>query len=129
MFDPTVFALFVVSALAVSVVLRRRRTALPPGPKGLPIVGNIFDVPKEFEWLAYARWSKDLRTYPCAFPLTIMLLTSLPTYRLRCYLPQSCRDSRHRRQFCGGGARVVREKVLALLRQVRMFRTEMVPEK
>ena len=74
MFDFTVFALFVVSALAVSVVLRQRRRSFPPGPKGLPIVGNIFDVPKEFEWLAYERWSKNLRTYRNASIFTVYVV-------------------------------------------------------
>jgi hypothetical protein len=42
--------------------LRRRRLAslgpLPPGPKGLPILGNALDLPKSQEWLTYQKWGK-----------------------------------------------------------------------
>ena len=37
----------------------RPRTPLPPGPRGLPIIGNMFDMPKEYEWLHWAK-HKDL---------------------------------------------------------------------
>ncbi|TFK32635.1 OrdA protein [Crucibulum laeve] len=30
----------------------------PPGPKGLPLVGNVADVPKQKEWLTYAEWGR-----------------------------------------------------------------------
>ncbi|KAI0772313.1 cytochrome P450 [Trametes elegans] len=30
-----------------------------PGPKGWPLFGNIFEVPKEFEWLAYEKWTRE----------------------------------------------------------------------
>ncbi|KAF5338671.1 hypothetical protein D9758_018031 [Tetrapyrgos nigripes] len=39
-------------------VLRRRRFRLPPGPRGYPIIGNIFDMPSKREWLTYRDISK-----------------------------------------------------------------------
>ena len=32
--------------------------SLPPGPKGLPLVGNLCDMPAEKEWLTFARWGE-----------------------------------------------------------------------
>ncbi|PIL24645.1 cytochrome P450 [Ganoderma sinense ZZ0214-1] len=30
---------------------------LPPGPKGLPFVGNVFEVPSTYQWLTFANWA------------------------------------------------------------------------
>ncbi|EKM55820.1 uncharacterized protein PHACADRAFT_209340 [Phanerochaete carnosa HHB-10118-sp] len=39
---------------------RNKQYRLPPGPKGLPIVGNAWDLPAEgCEWVAYQRWGKQ----------------------------------------------------------------------
>jgi hypothetical protein len=38
---------------------KKRSLPLPPGPKGLPLIGNIFDFPKSHEWEIYAKWSKE----------------------------------------------------------------------
>lgn len=31
---------------------------LPPGPRGLPLLGNHFDVPRKRPWLTYTEWAK-----------------------------------------------------------------------
>ena len=31
---------------------------LPPGPKGYPVIGNIFDMPVNKPWLVYEEWCK-----------------------------------------------------------------------
>ncbi|PPR03343.1 hypothetical protein CVT24_012583 [Panaeolus cyanescens] len=41
---------------------RSRRHPYPPGPKGLPIIGNILDMPKEREWEVYHQMCKELDT-------------------------------------------------------------------
>ena len=34
----------------------RARPPLPPGPRGLPLIGNLLDMPSEQEWRTFARW-------------------------------------------------------------------------
>ncbi|KAK7682346.1 hypothetical protein QCA50_014551 [Cerrena zonata] len=29
---------------------------LPPGPKGLPLLGNVMDMPTAHEWLTFSKW-------------------------------------------------------------------------
>ncbi|KAF8625149.1 hypothetical protein AX17_006927 [Amanita inopinata Kibby_2008] len=35
-----------------------REGSLPPGPRGLPIVGNAADMPTEKDWLTYTKWGQ-----------------------------------------------------------------------
>ncbi|EGO01759.1 hypothetical protein SERLA73DRAFT_103748 [Serpula lacrymans var. lacrymans S7.3] len=47
-----VLALFFVKKL----IQKRPIHPLPPGPKGLPLVGNVLDVPSKTPWLTFAKW-------------------------------------------------------------------------
>ncbi|TBU62200.1 cytochrome P450 [Dichomitus squalens] len=41
----------------ISGIGRARRLPVPPGPPGLPIIGNVFDLPRSKPWLTYQDWA------------------------------------------------------------------------
>ncbi|KAI0676963.1 cytochrome P450 [Trametes maxima] len=49
---------FLAAAVVYRVVCRRRPGPLPPGPKGWPIVGNIFTMPTTYQWTTFAAWGE-----------------------------------------------------------------------
>jgi hypothetical protein len=44
---------------------RRNGLPLPPGPKPLPIVGNMFDMPDEKPWVTYREWNEQYGDIIC----------------------------------------------------------------
>ena len=38
----------------------KRRLPYPPGPRSLPIVGSLFSIPSQEEWITYKKWSEEL---------------------------------------------------------------------
>ncbi|KAG2018449.1 cytochrome P450 [Coprinopsis cinerea AmutBmut pab1-1] len=58
----TYYALWIaVPALVSWLLLRKRRRnprrlPRPPGPKGMPLIGNVLDMPAKFQWKVFQEW-------------------------------------------------------------------------
>jgi hypothetical protein len=57
-FDLLVLVFSLAAFLAIHDYRRRRGLPYPPGPRPIPLIGNLFDIPKEFSWLEYTHLSK-----------------------------------------------------------------------
>ncbi|KAK7059719.1 cytochrome P450 [Favolaschia claudopus] len=55
-------ALFAVGAVALAALyflcLKQDNPPLPPGPRGVPVLGNAADLPRSHAWLKFTEWAK-----------------------------------------------------------------------
>ncbi|KAL4267508.1 cytochrome P450 family protein [Pleurotus pulmonarius] len=67
-FRPQMLSEFSLTVLALLFSLvglqrwRKPKLPLPPGPKGYPIVGNLFKRPTKNQWMKYLEWSKEFNS-------------------------------------------------------------------
>ena len=47
----------------LNVQFDRHTLPLPPGPKKLPLLGNLHNFPTKYEWEQYVEWSKEYGAY------------------------------------------------------------------
>lgn len=117
----TLAVLFIVALGIAALGVRRKRSSslsLPPGPKGLPIIGSALDTAGGYQWLAYEKWGREYGIF-CILLTVVQLLTE----------NRSCRERRDPRldvqhlcrcaKLYEGGQRPLRKEVVHLLRQAR----------
>lgn len=67
----SVYVLAIAAAVFAFYFLRIQATnpknlPLPPGPKGLPFLGAIYDVPQDIAWKTFQDWGKKYGSFsPC----------------------------------------------------------------
>lgn len=57
----------VVTVLWKRLLTKKRPGLLPPGPKGLPIIGNLLDLPSNQKGQTYAKWGESWGEIPCTY--------------------------------------------------------------
>ena len=71
-FNPTVInialTLIILTAILWIIFWRQPPVPLPPGPRGYPLLGNLFVIPphQSQSWLTFAKWGDIYGTHlPC----------------------------------------------------------------
>jgi hypothetical protein len=94
--DFTLVDLFVVVLFLVYFTIyargKRQNLPYPPGPKRLPVIGNLLDMPNGSEWITYKRWGQLYGARVMRLELTCNLLIRLYCFQARMYYTLTCLD-------------------------------------
>lgn len=70
-----------VLCLPLFLWFRDRTRTRPPGPRGLPLLGNIFNAPRKDEWRVYTEWSQQFGSSSYLFFLMNILHQNFLRFR------------------------------------------------
>jgi hypothetical protein len=94
-----------------------RNLPLPPGPKKLLFVGNLFDMPNGLSWEAYHGWSKEFGMSPATQSLAET--TQVVHWdRFRNHTSGRCWNLHHSLGHSGCGDRPAGEEIFHIFRKV-----------
>ena len=57
------FSIGVILLYICSKTLKRSSLPVPPGPKKLPLLGNILDLPRNLQWLKFIEWGRQFSRF------------------------------------------------------------------
>ena len=64
-------------AALVRLARWRSQSQLPPGPKGFPIVGNLFDLASTHLWEQFGAWGREYGTFSFLHPRLLHIVRTL----------------------------------------------------
>ena len=108
-----VAALFL--GIYVGCIHQFRPYPLPPGPKKLPLVGNLFVMPSTYAWKVWAEWGKlySQRTSSHASTKSVLIFE-----RYGYFTPRGSWTINHRTELIRGHQRTLGEAVCNILKSV-----------
>lgn len=113
MSKPVILALPVLLTAVLLYRRGRRNMPLPPGPTGLPLIGNLFDIPKDYGWITYAEWGRKYGEQRTPLSNTVTEFRLLVSLRLGYFARPNLQQLAHRStEFDGRRCGAFREKLV-----------------
>jgi len=70
--DITLFAFMLI---LLKRVMSKKSHQLPPGPRGLPLLENLLDMPLAQEWVKFAEWGRKWGTFSLTYFFSVPVVT------------------------------------------------------
>ena len=108
-----------VGCIALVRFARWRRSDLPPGPRGYPIVGNLFDLPPTHMWEKFAEFGQQYGTLSVPNLYSVFTFTQVDADEFGCrrnHISQRLGSEDDNSQLVQSGRRSSRQEIIHLFR-------------